>query len=220
MKTTNETISAYADLLIQQYVSKPKARATIEGVVTPFLMPQGDTSTWESTNTLLPLSLRDAFDLSTAVGVQLDILGIYLGVKRSGFNFSGAVTLNDTQYRALLMMMVSRKQLNASLKSIQDFVYNNLNGVVQVFDNLGMRMSWYYKAATGSNVVAEFFIKAGFLPNPLCVGSALVNAYPIGNFFALRTYAAVAPTGTFPLNTYAVYSTSRPWLLYNYAIEV
>jgi hypothetical protein len=137
-------------------------------------MPQGDTSTWATGNTLLSLAIRDAFDIDTAAGVQLDTIGLYLGIKRSGFDFSGARALDDSQYRQLLKMMMGRKAMNSSLKSIQEFLNAYLSDAVQVFDDGDMHMSWYYKLANGVNVVSEFFIKAGFLPNPLGVGSEFI----------------------------------------------
>ena len=60
----------YANLLIIQYNGKPKARATIELMVKLLYV------------NMVLLQIRDAFDWKTAVGVQLDIIGDWVGVNR------------------------------------------------------------------------------------------------------------------------------------------
>jgi hypothetical protein len=69
--TTEELKEYYADLLIAQYRNKIKARATI-GMLAQEL--SGD---------VLFLQIRDAFNLETAVGNQLDIIGKIVGVERN-----------------------------------------------------------------------------------------------------------------------------------------
>lgn len=74
-----ELIQYYADLLIIQYAQKPKIRATIEAMIEQMLADN------------IAFDIRDAFDIETAVGVQLDILGKYVGVTRThnGIVFTG-----------------------------------------------------------------------------------------------------------------------------------
>lgn len=64
------TIKYYEDLLLYQYNDKPKARDTI-GLLAGAAVCD-----------LLILNVNDAFDLMTAVGPQLDIIGEYLGFAR------------------------------------------------------------------------------------------------------------------------------------------
>lgn len=61
---------AYTNLLIVQYNNKPKAKATIELIVEQMLAGG------------LIFDVQDAFDIDTAVGHQLDILGKYIGLDR------------------------------------------------------------------------------------------------------------------------------------------
>ena len=65
-----ELLNYYSNLLTIQYNGKPKAKATIEMLVKLL---------WAN-NTLH--QIRDAFDVNTAVGTQLDILGMWVGVDR------------------------------------------------------------------------------------------------------------------------------------------
>lgn len=71
MATDLETsIEYYKDLLLYQYINQPKARGVIGLLVSQALVD------------LLPISLEGAFDIETAVGSQLDILGEYIGFNR------------------------------------------------------------------------------------------------------------------------------------------
>lgn len=72
MATIDEISAYYRKLLIMQYQDQPKARATIEMLVKEVV---GNPET-------LFLGVREAFNLETAVGKQLDILGRLFGVKR------------------------------------------------------------------------------------------------------------------------------------------
>ena len=72
MATTLETtIEYYKDLLLYQYINLPKARAVIGLLVSQALVD------------LLPVEMSAAFDLETAVGPQLDIIGEYIGFDRN-----------------------------------------------------------------------------------------------------------------------------------------
>lgn len=61
----------YTNLLIIQYQAKPKTKAFLTSVLKIILA-----------NDII-LKIRDAYDLETAVGVQLDTLGDYVGVSRT-----------------------------------------------------------------------------------------------------------------------------------------
>lgn len=65
------TIEYYKDLLLYQYINLPKARA-----VTGLLCSQALVD-------LLPVEMDEAFDIETATGPQLDILGEYIGFSRN-----------------------------------------------------------------------------------------------------------------------------------------
>lgn len=65
------TVEYYKDLLLYQYINKPKARAVIGLLCEQALVD------------LLPIAINDSFDINTAVGKQLEILGEYIGISRS-----------------------------------------------------------------------------------------------------------------------------------------
>lgn len=70
MANVQDIIDYYVNLLIIQYNNQPKARATIELFATQI-----------AANGIL-FDIRDGYDIDTAVGVQLDVLGKYVGVDR------------------------------------------------------------------------------------------------------------------------------------------
>lgn len=70
MADTTEIEEYYSNLLIAQYNDQPKAKATIELIVRT-LLANG-----------LAFDIRDGFNLGAAVGVQLDIIGKWVGVDR------------------------------------------------------------------------------------------------------------------------------------------
>ena len=69
-KLKKQLIEYYQDLLIVQYHDKPKAKAMIKAEME------------ETLANLLDIQVRDAFDVDTAVGAQLDIIGKWVGVDR------------------------------------------------------------------------------------------------------------------------------------------
>ena len=78
--TTDELTAYYVGLLIIQYSQKAKARATIDLLARAAIADQ------------LPWRVRDAFDLETAVGKQLDVLGTYVGAQRYQYGLDLAKT--------------------------------------------------------------------------------------------------------------------------------
>lgn len=67
---TQEIIDYYARLLIIQYRNQPKAKDTIKALITSFVADN------------IIIAIRDGFNIDTAVGVQLDWLGLYIGTDR------------------------------------------------------------------------------------------------------------------------------------------
>lgn len=64
------TVQYYKDLMLYQYQVQTKATSTIDLLVR------------EAICDLVPTSIANAFDIETAEGVQLDILGKYIGLNR------------------------------------------------------------------------------------------------------------------------------------------
>ena len=81
------TLQYYSNLLVKQYYTKPKANDTIKNFVACMI---GDG---------LPFELETCFDLETAEGAQLDVLGRIVGVLRNVYGLDLAHTFfNFTRY--------------------------------------------------------------------------------------------------------------------------
>lgn len=76
MATTNEIKEYYKQLLIIQYTDKSRAKATI-GTIYDTIIPKNS-----KTGEQLLIDIQNAFGLDNAVGVQLDIVGYYIGINR------------------------------------------------------------------------------------------------------------------------------------------
>jgi len=206
--TTDELKEYYANLLILQYIGKPKAYATIEALVELPIMDQ------------IILDVVNGFELDTAVGDQLDILGQYIGVTRYQYDFSGPVTLDDTDYLTLLKIKIIQNNYTSDLSRIQDFLLENFAGIIEVFDYKDMTMNYVFQATVGSEQLAEVFVKGGFLPKPMGVNLRTTIYSPTAYYyFGFRTYDYDGYHVS-PYNTYDTYTANTPYLTYDNGISV
>lgn len=205
-----EVVAYYPNLLVQQYIVQPKAYATIQALITPVVMG------------MLPLAVQNAFQIGTAVGVQLDILGKYVGVTRNGFGPTGPITLSDADFTTFIQLGIVNNQATSSLASIQALLHTYFDNEIFVFDYLNMRMSYYLNSTSTDLDLATLFVTEGLLPKPLGVQLSSVIYAPITtleSFFGLRTYEH-AGFNISPLNSYSSYNTNYPFLSYTYRLEV
>lgn len=204
--TNQEIIDYYANLLILQYKQKPKAYATIQALVQNVIMDQ------------LPIAVQDAFDIDTAEGVQLDVLGKYAGVVRSAYDFTGPIVLDDDDFRTMIKIAIIKNGFGSSLADIQNLLFQFFPGSLLVFDFKTMRMGYFFDSDIGSRPLAEVFVRSGFLPKPMGVQlSALIYSSNITAFFGFRTYQ-LPPYNVTGFNDYDDYDMDAPWLSYSDAI--
>jgi hypothetical protein len=141
---TNEELSNYyANLLIFQYINKPKAYAMVAAQVLPVFMDQ------------LPVAVQEAFNVNTAIGVQLDVIGKYVGVSRNGYTLSGPVTLGDDDYRQLIKMVIIKNNSGSSLSTIQSLLAANFPGQILVSDNQTMGLNYVLIESLGTSDLLE-----------------------------------------------------------------
>lgn len=207
--STEDLVQYYANLLILQYRGLPRAYKTIETVVTPVIMNQ------------LPNQIQNAFNLigsDTAIGVQLDTLGKYVGVTRSGNGFYGPITLDDENFLTLIRMGIVRNGSSSSLAAIQKLLHQFFAGEVFVFDYKNMNMSYLINSSIGNQDIVQLFITEKLLPKPMGVGISVILSPAIDMFFGFVTYdAEINPQGT-PFNTYDFYSSDYIWVSYSDAV--
>lgn len=169
------------------------------------------------TDETLPLAVQDGFNLiagtGIASGVQLDVLGAYAGVTRSGQGFTQPITLDDSDFYQFIQMAIIRNQSGSSLATIQSFLNMFFPNEIFVTDNANMTMNYVISQTAGSENLVQLFVTEGLLPVPMAVGVTIFFP-PTANLFAFRTYEAPAPSFTRPFNDYASYQTDWTWISY------
>ena len=114
-----EIINTYLENLIIQYKNKPQSRA----ITTAFL------------NTLLSdvfFEIEEAYNVDTAIGKQLDVLGKYAGIDR----FYSGGSLSDNDFRIVIKLKIIQNNSSHSKKSIDDSFFAFFqNGIVAITEN-------------------------------------------------------------------------------------
>lgn len=179
--------------------------------VTPIILTSG------TDGASIPLSVMGAFNIKTAIGKQLDILGKYAGVLRDTFDFTGPVSLTDADYRILIQLKIIQNNAYGSLYDIQTVLHDFFPGSFLVFDGANMHMGYFFESTVGSVTLAEVLVKQNLLPKPMGVQlAALVYAAGISSFFGMANSSfGVFNGSTFPglgLSDSTNYNTSERWL--------
>ena len=196
----------YANLLILQYRAKPKAYATSQYLALQAIVNQ------------IPLDVQAAFGLDSAVGVQLDTIGKYVGVKRSGNGFFAPITLNDADFRSLITIGILTNNAGSSLADIQNLINIFFKNKIFVFDYQTMQLNYFFDSSAGSQDLVQLLVTEQLLPRPMAVQIAsIIYAPGINKFFGYQTYF-LPPNKVSPFNTYDNYNMDSPWLTYAYAL--
>jgi hypothetical protein len=174
--------SYYSNLLIMQYHNKPKAKATIEATVG--LLPDD-----------LIMEVINGFDIETAVGKQLDILGEYVGVDRYYLVDNQAELLDDEDYRILIKMKAISNTSDLSHKSLEEALYNFFGNTVRMDSDGNMEMTYF--VPKNKTPIIQAAIQKEVLPRPMGVRCSYIIEYD-KRFFGFCTYqnqTAVYKTG-------------------------
>lgn len=204
--TDAEIRAYYINLLILQYKGKPRAEATLDAFLSLVIDGQ------------IFNKIQEIFDVDTASGVNLDLIGKIVGVTREGYSFSGPMTLDDIDYRKIIKLKIISNNSDSSLNSIENLLDIYFEGLIQVFDYSNMTMSYFISSALGSQQLVEFFINKGLLPKPMAVGLGATIYNDSSNFFGYRTWQSPNPNA-FPYNTWTDYQTTWPFLTWAYAVN-
>jgi len=166
MTEIEDLVSYYSNLLIKQYHDRPRAVATIEALAEQDL------------SDLVWMSVRAAFDVDTAAGVQLDTLGKYVGADRKP---DGVTELTDTEYRLIIKMKIIKNLSDHTMKSINDYLYLFFGDQIQLKDNKDMTITYWFPLTIIATMTLA--VQADLLPRPSGVAiilSGILN--PNGDF--------------------------------------
>lgn len=170
----------YANLLIIQYRNLPNARGTIESLV------------GESYADGISLDVLNAFDLETAVGQQLDILGKYIGLSRQVNIFlpNQTTRLNDDDYRTLLKLKLITNNGRASTGEIKKSLYELFPDTIRVYDNRDM--SYTYFVSDTLQDLMTVIVSEELLPLPMSVEYRLIFvSKDVTKFFGFSNYTGI-----------------------------
>jgi hypothetical protein len=186
MATTQEIIDSYVELLLLQYKNLPNASGMIASAVTPIIMDQ------------LPLAVMNGFQLGPnaanpsnpqAVGVQLDTIGKYIGVTRSGLGiYQQPITLDDMDFTQLLILGIARNNLGSSLFNIDTFLQMFFPGEIYIYDGLDMFISYLVIGSVGSENLVQMMITQNLLPKPMGVGISSIVYLAVPGLFCFTAY--------------------------------
>lgn len=158
--------------------------------------------------------------MTAAVGKQLDTIGKYQDVIRSGVGLLGQpITLDDDDFLSLIKMAITRNNAQSDLATIQQLLLQNFGpGAILVYDYQNMMMSFLISELVGSQNLIQLFITENLLPVPMGVGYSVIFAPIITMFFGYVSYQQPIATNNEPFNTYQSYHTNWPWLDYHMGI--
>ena len=118
-------------------------------------------------NNLTSLVLN-GYDIDTAEGNQLDVLGKYIGLSRNvkeKINSPATVILTDEQYRLLLKLKRVSNISYSSTSQIRRALYEIFPNDIRVFDHRTMRME--YQLSTQFNDLVSVILAEQLLPFPM-----------------------------------------------------
>jgi hypothetical protein len=201
--TNDELAKYYADLLISQYKSKPKAYETVKAIASQAILDQ------------LPIDVQNAYNLETAVGVQLDVLAKYAGATRANNTAKGVVNLDDDDFRKLIKLAIIRNNSGSSMYDIVNLLEQNFPNLIKVYDSTNMSLNYIISEDIGTIALLDVLLTGAYLPKPMGVGIAVISIPSFTTtYFGFRTYSS-AGTNIAPFNFYAFYNSTYRWLSYN-----
>lgn len=125
----NELIEYYKDLLIIQY-KQDKIESHIEAVIKPLVFFE------------LIEDVKNAYNIDTAVGVQLNKLGKIIGLSRNMSDGTTVTILGDDDYRFYLKFKIVKNFSNHSMYSIDTMLYDFFVNQVKCIDNFDMTVMY------------------------------------------------------------------------------
>ena len=187
-------MSNYSDLLIYQYIKKPKAKATIDAIMGEYDKLADNA-----------IDLLNQWDIDQARGFSLDIIGRRVGVSRTlpsavskgyfgylnsiqgepwgegvwyriGESLGDTLVLNDSDYRFLIRAKILKNFQNGTMDYILNALRFLLTEDANIEDNLNMTATVYLSIAS-LNILQRYMIEQmDILPRPMGVMYTYINA--------------------------------------------
>lgn len=165
------------------------------------------------TDVTLPIAVQNGFNLNTAVGAQLDVLGKYAGVVRSVNTPTGTITLDDSDFVSLIKFAIVQNTSGSSLADIETNLNTVFPGQFIIVDHKNMTMTYIFSGTLGSPNFFRVLIQEGLIPAPMAVGINIFIPPLAYNFFGFSTYGGLNPSVK-PFNTYLDFN--KNWIFLSY----
>lgn len=140
----------------------------------------------------LPDTIIEGYNLDTAKGIQLDIIGKYVGLKRQVRALIGTTNtnvLNDEQYRLLLKLKLVQNTNYSSTSQIRVALYNLFPTSIRLFDR--RNMTYEYELSTDWNELVNVIIAEQLLPSPMGIGVNVVSVEDLLNLYGYSDYGGL-----------------------------
>lgn len=167
------------------------------------------------TDLTLPLAVQNGFNLGTASGVQLDIIGKYVGVVRTVNTPTQTIVLDDADFTTLIKFAIAQNNAGSSLFDIETNLNVFFPGQFIITDYKNMTMSYILSGSLGSANLFTCLIQEGLIPKPMGVAINIFIPPIAEDYFGYSTYqeGGVNPQVK-PYNTYE--SFNNTWLYLDY----
>lgn len=164
-----EQIQPYLDLITSQHKTKPNFNAWLSSALAKVYDGLSTTN-----------SINAAFDIDSAVGGQLDVIGEILGRSRNLPFQPGngsSPTLSDDNYRISLKAKVIQNGWDGTIPSIYSIWYGLFSDLsMTIVDNQNMTMSVLIDSNNQMDPVITEMIAAGYIvPKPAGVGLIIIE---------------------------------------------
>lgn len=219
-----QSVAGYGAVTVVGSIANQLLTFTFTGIVNPpvpLLIVTDNTLDAEITvvdiDQVLLLAIQDAFNITgpnTAKGVQLDVVGTYMGVKRT----YGTITLSDADFLSLIKIAIVQNNTESSMGIIEQNMDMFFPDQFIITDNLNMTMSYLFSQTIGSTDLFKVMVREGLLPHPMAVGTSVVLVPVLSDVFGFSTYDGLN-TFVKPFNTYDVYNTTWKWISYSDAFS-
>lgn len=153
-----EIKQSFLDKVIRQYKGKPKAEASIKSFIDLVFQ-----------DCILD-KVKEALNINTAVGKQLDAIGLIVGETRE---YQGSLQdpislLNDEDYRFILKLRIINNSTNCSEYQIREALYNFFGFDIRMHTENNMTMLYILKAT--ATEIAKIALDKKVFPKPAGVG--------------------------------------------------
>ena len=153
-----QTIWYYLSLLTSEYRLAPNLNNWLYALLSPLN---------DVTNCIL--TMTESFDVSSAQGVQLDVLGAIVGVGRTvGFQPSGGVSpvLNDATYQLLILATIANNQWSGKQSELYP-IWQTLfpGGRLVIVDNQNMSAT-IVLSGVFTSIIQDLITNGYIVPRP------------------------------------------------------